>query len=154
MRKAFLIIALLGMIISSCSDSKLEKELDGTWISTTHENEDGVTCTFEETLELDSKTNKMINSAVMMIGGMRFCSISIDGTWSARGDEIFIDFDKKSADVNADTDLLSLAGMSEDDILESLLDEVESGVFEIIKLDGDRLIVKDGDGNRTNYTRK
>ena len=135
------------------SDAETEKKLDGTWVSIESENEDGVTMRYNETLILDASTHEFDQTLTLSAYAygeyMSLGTVKLIGKWAASKKEINFDFSEDDIDINLDKDLLSEMG-GKDEVIKEIMKA--NGIMSIVKVSGSTLVLKDDDGEKTEYT--
>lgn len=115
--KLFGIILLLGLgailPFASCSDSKVEKELDGRWEGEAAiVDEEGDMITFKMYLTLTVANNDFDMKINVIYPGIgKVAVIRFGGEWSANSNSLMLDVEEKSLSVRFDEDLAILAEM-------------------------------------------
>ena len=165
--KKNIIIGLTAIVIclmsAACSnntgDPEIESQLDGTWKATHTETEyeDGVAIRMKatETVSYDAKTHKMhsvINMRMTSPISIDFCTITVDGTWSADVNSLSENYDRSSVKFDFNTGLLDREDREEFKS-EMLSDFENKSVCEIRAIETDRIVVYDGEDELT-YHRK
>lgn len=152
----YLFVSILMAAATSCgtkSDAETEKKLDGTWVSTESENEDGVTMRYNETLILDASTHEFDQTLTLSAYAygeyMSLGTVKLIGKWAASKKEINFDFSEDDIDINLDKDLLSEMG-GKDEVIKEIMKA--NGIMSIVKVSGSTLVLKDDDGEKTEYT--
>lgn len=152
----YLFVSILMAAATSCgtkSDAETEKKLDGTWVSIESENEDGVTMRYNETLILDASTHEFDQTLTLSAYAygeyMSLGTVKLIGKWAASKKEINFDFSEDDIDINLDKDLLSEMG-GKDEVIKEIMKA--NGIMSIVKVSGSTLVLKDDDGEKTEYT--
>lgn len=149
---------LLVMAMGACgfkSDPDVMQRLDGTWVTTETEYEDGVKMTTKEVTTFyaeDATFKQNITIRISMLGeSMNLGSFTINGMYRANEDAVYLDWDDNDVEVDLDSDFLDEYG-GKRGFLKELSES--KGELEIVKLTSDEFVIKDVEGDKTEYSRQ
>lgn len=150
--------AILLTSLCACSNSELEKKINGTWKTHLNTVEDGINVNAEMIENYNFETHEYTSEIKYSVGApldVWMYTVSYKGKWSISGDKLLGQIDEKSLDFKFNTTVLEPADQRE--IRRELSEELKNQMFDggvISDVTEDSFILTDEDDNsKYTYTR-